>query len=128
MTLPALRREGGTIVGHHRRRVLRSRLKHACVALACALRGHDWGEWRVDDYDGPGEYMEGDADSFMPYLSRESRPGEFGTRTCRRRCGASEHRWPEADAPPFWRDRLAREEAERRRRADAQAFSDHGYP
>lgn len=66
----------------------------------CSVRGHDWSSWSIDDMDGPGEYMTDDPDSFMPYCSRDSRPGEFGSRVCRR-CSAIETRWP-AGAAPTW--------------------------
>jgi hypothetical protein len=46
----------------------------------------------------------------MPYLSRPSRPGEFGTRACRADCGAIEMRWPEAQAPPRFKGRRRRGE------------------
>jgi hypothetical protein len=46
--------------------------------------------------DGPGEDIlgeNGELLDFMPYLSRDSRDGEFGTRVCRR-CSKTESRWP----------------------------------
>jgi hypothetical protein len=71
-------------------------------ATACLLIGHDWGDWQTDDYDGPGEFMDDDPDSFMPYCSRKARPGEFAIRGCSC-CGITERRWPlallDADAP-----------------------------
>lgn len=78
--------------------------KTVWARLVCLLRGHDFSPWQIDDIDGPGEHMEGGG--FMPYCSRESRPGEFGIRVCRRHCGTSERRWPEADAPALWRAQI----------------------
>jgi hypothetical protein len=77
------------------------RLVQLLAMARCKLGGHPWRSWNIDDMEGPGEpIMDGDEEvAFMPYCSRISRPGEFGTRSCRR-CGACEMRWPVADAPP----------------------------
>lgn len=70
------------------RLVLRAR------AAVCAVREHDWGPFRTDDYDGPSvEIGNGD---MMPLCSRESRPGEWGIRRCRR-CRVSQMRSPVRD-------------------------------
>lgn len=74
------------------------RLRQLLALARCAVIGHRWGPWQVDDMDGPGEDM-GDG-AFMPYLSREARADEpWGTRVCRHgswpwRCGTIEHRRP----------------------------------
>lgn len=108
MTLPELRREDGMIVGYRRSRIARRLRHHLAARLTHLLRPHDWSPWHTDDYEGPGELMEpDDPDSFMPYLSRDSRPGEYGHRSCRRRfCGAFEQRWPEDQAPRLWREKV----------------------
>lgn len=56
------------------------RLRQLARIVRCWWTGHRWSEWRIDDYDGPGEELDGGG--FMPYLSRESRDGEFGMRSC----------------------------------------------
>lgn len=73
-------------------RIYRRWWRHAWARLRCRLFGHDWSEWLIDDMDGPGEYIDGDPDAFMPYTSRPSRPGEWGMRSCQRSCGTSEVR------------------------------------
>lgn len=102
MSLPEIRREDAMLIGYSQRRIRRSRSRHVRILVVCVLRGHAWRGWRIDDVDGPGEDL-GDG-AFMPYFSRESRPGEFGLRTCGRGCGASESRWPEHGAPRAWRE------------------------
>jgi hypothetical protein len=69
----------------------------------CSVFGHDWSLWAIDDIDGPGEHF--DDGGFMPYLSRPSRPGEFGTRSCRD-CRAVETRWPLREMPPLFAGRM----------------------
>jgi hypothetical protein len=73
------------------------------IAL-CVVWGHRWGDWMIDDYDGPGEFVDGDPGAWMPYCARTSRAGEFGIRTCPR-CQAIETRWAAADAPPLFKGR-----------------------
>lgn len=105
MSLPVLRREDDMIIGRTRRPFLRSRWRRIRVLTHCILFGHDFYPWTTDDYDGPGELMDpDDPDSFMPYLSRPSRLGEYGHRSCRRRCGTFEQRYPEDQAPALWRE------------------------
>lgn len=93
---PNVRRVDDTIIGRVRTRIARSWLRHRWRRIVCALRGHDWHRWQTDDYDGP---MDGE----IPLLSRPAKPCEFGTRTCSRRCGVWEVRYPIADAPLAWR-------------------------
>lgn len=102
---PKVRKEGLYLISRSRWRLLGSRFRYAKRQLACALFDHAWSEWLIDDYEGPGEYLDGDPDSFMPYCSRPSRRGEFGTRTCRRYCGVHETRYPVDEAPAWWRRR-----------------------
>jgi hypothetical protein len=102
--LPKLRREGEMIVGRTRGRIARSPMRHHLRRLACVVVGHRWSRWSIDDMDGPGEEIGGGG--FMPYLSRESKPHEFGTRSCKRLCGTSEARYPLADAPQLWKERM----------------------
>lgn len=78
------------------------RLLQLMAIARCMVDGHLWSDWAIDDADGPGEWLGPDA--FMPYCSRSSRPGEFGTRACRR-CSALETRWPAAQAGPLFRGR-----------------------
>jgi hypothetical protein len=103
VTWPDLRVEDGLIIGRSSGRLWRRWRRHAWRRLVCWARGHKWGEWMID-MDGPGEWL--DERSFMPYCSRESRPGEYGLRVCERRCGTSEARWPTAIAPSGWLMRL----------------------
>lgn len=105
--LPDIRLEadhvGDMLVGYHQRRTLRSIPKHLWASLRCRFRGHEWSPWTLDDMDGPKETIgEGDEEFEIPLLSRESRPGEYGERHCRRRCGAHEQRYPIAEAPELW--------------------------
>lgn len=95
-------------VGYHQRRLLRSRTKHLRAALVCRAKGHDWSPWTLDDMEGPVETIQGaDGDLHsMPLCCRESREGEYGHRVCRRSCGANESRWPLAEAPSGWQERL----------------------
>lgn len=80
--------------------------------LVCLFRGHQWSWWTCDDYEGPGELtVEGDPDSFMPYLSRRARDGEWAHRGCqrgmwRRNCGISQQRVPEDSAPPLFAGKI----------------------
>lgn len=74
------------------------RLKQLLAIVECWVRHHDWTTWQIDDYDGPGELLDpADPDSFMPWLSRESRHKEYGSRACAR-CGL----WQQRE--PIWRD------------------------
>lgn len=102
--------EDGTVTGRSFKRLYRSRIRHLIAWFTCLLHDHDFGEFTIDDLDGPGELLdEDDPDSFMPWTSRPSKPGEFGIRTCRRRCGAMEVRWPVEEMPGAWRDALKRQ-------------------
>jgi hypothetical protein len=85
------------------------RLIQIGLATFCVLIGHDWGDWQTDDDDGPGEFLDDDLDSFMPYCSRKARPGEFAIRRCTG-CGITERRWLlallDAEAASFPRGEL----------------------
>lgn len=86
------------VTGMRTRRVsFRGRWQQLRTRLRCWRQGHDWTPWTIDDMDGPGEHIEGGG--FMPYCSRDSRPGEFGIRSCRNSCGNVESRWPAHTAP-----------------------------
>jgi hypothetical protein len=80
------------------------RWRQVLARAVCLLRGHDWSPWQVDDMDGPRVRLTGGG--FMPYRSRESAAGEWGTRCCRRRCGTRESRWPRSEAPALWRAQI----------------------
>lgn len=73
------------------------RLRQLATRARCLLSGHQWTDWHIDDMDGPGEHLPDGG--WMPLLARTSRPGEFGTRACRRWCGALQTRWPRGTAP-----------------------------
>lgn len=72
------------------KRWVRPRLHEARARLYCAVSGHRWSPWSLDDYDGPS--IDG-----MPLCSRDSEDGEYGDRLCRRHCGTHERRWPMSD-------------------------------
>jgi len=72
------------------------RLVQLLRRLRCVLTGHAWSPWHIDDYEGPMQDI--DEDTRIPLCFRESRPNEFGMRSCE--CGAIETRYPFNDAPP----------------------------
>lgn len=100
--VPDVRYEDDVVIGTVRNRLARSWLRHVGRRIRCALRGHDWRRWMTDDEDGPCEVIDGQK---LPLLSRPAKPCEFGTRTCRRRCGVWEVRYPIEQAPLTWRSR-----------------------
>lgn len=52
------------------------RLVQLCRRVACAVRGHDWGRWRIETED------------WFKYVDE---PEPYAMRSCQRRCGAMEH-------------------------------------
>lgn len=79
-----------------RKRWVRPRLSQLVQQARCLWWDHQWTPWRIDDYDGPGEQVGEGPDEWMPLLSRESQPGEWGIRSCTRDCGAVQIRHPES--------------------------------
>ena len=111
--IPEVRREAPEmIVGRDAsftKRWVGPRLEQTCARVLCWLFGHCWSSWSVDDYDGPGEELDGSG--FMPFCRRESRPDEYGERCCERYCGTHERRFPVFDAPVEWVEKLMAEES-----------------
>lgn len=108
--LPHIRREDGCLVGtdYARKRWGHGRIRQFLTRLRCTIFGHDYRPWLCDDYEGPGEQLEGGG--WMPFCSREAGPQEWGSRGCFRGCGLAEHRWPEEEAPILWFAKLAHQE------------------
>jgi hypothetical protein len=106
ITLPEIRREDGCLIGRHSswtKLWVRPRLRQIAARIHCRLCGHHWHSFTTDDMHGPGEDIDG---FFMPFTSRNSLPGEWGYRTCWRRCGTFESRWPEDEAPNLWKAKV----------------------
>jgi hypothetical protein len=87
--------------GRALRRWVLPRLRQWAGRARCAVLGHEWSPWTVDDMDGPGEDL-GDG-AFLPYCCRDARRDEpYATRACRRgswpwRCGTTAQRVPAVD-------------------------------